>query len=43
MDIAIQDLGLKQLYVIYPGTLSYRLGEQIQVTPLNSNLSAQIT
>ena len=40
MDIAIRDLGLKQLYVIYPGDRIYPLSEQIKVLPLGPNLQS---
>lgn len=36
MDIAIQDLNLKRLYVIYPGERRYSLGERIEAIPLGS-------
>ncbi len=39
MDIAMQDLGLKKLSVIYPGTRSYPLDQNIQAIPLSANLS----
>ena len=39
MDIAMQDLGLKKLYVIYPGTRSYPLAPHIQAAPLGTNLA----
>ncbi|NBB79463.1 MAG: AAA family ATPase [Verrucomicrobia bacterium] len=40
MDIALQDLDLKQLYVVYPGQQSYALAEQIQALPLSGELPA---
>jgi predicted AAA+ superfamily ATPase len=40
MDIAIKDLGLKRLYVVYPGERSYPLGEHIETIPLQSLNSA---
>ena len=39
MDITMQDLGLKKLYVIYPGTRSYPLDKNIQAVPLSANLN----
>ena len=33
MRIALEDLGLDQLSVIYPGTRAYRAGERIRVLP----------
>lgn len=36
MRNAIEDLGLKQLWVIYPGTRQYALSDDIIVKPLNS-------
>lgn len=38
MDIALQDLKLRQLYVIYPGERSYPLANRIQVLPLSGQL-----
>ena len=35
MRIAIQDLRLDHLYVIYPGTTAYRLARQVTVLPLS--------
>jgi predicted AAA+ superfamily ATPase len=34
MHIAMEDLGLARLYVIYPGKQSYRLGDKIQVVSI---------
>ncbi len=34
MQIALADLQLDELHVIYPGTRSYALGERITVRPL---------
>jgi uncharacterized protein len=34
MHIAIDDLGLKHLWVVYPGDLSFPLGEKISALPL---------
>jgi len=38
MDIALQDLKLRQLYVVYPGERSYPLGERIETLPLTGDL-----
>jgi len=40
MEIAMQDLRLKRLYVIYPGERRYPLGEHIEAIPLGSDLSS---
>lgn len=40
MDIALQDLKLKLLYVVYPGQQSYALTDQIRVLPLCGELPA---
>ena len=34
MRIALNDLGLDALYVVYPGDRRYRLAEQVEVVPL---------
>ena len=34
MRVAITDLGLRHLWVVYPGDLEYQLGEQITALPL---------
>ena len=34
MSIALSDLGLEQLYVVYPGTRRYRLAHDVEVVPL---------
>jgi hypothetical protein len=34
MHIAIQDLGLERLYIVYPGEERYPLGERIEALPL---------
>jgi hypothetical protein len=34
MGIAIEDLGLDELWVVYPGGREYRLDEKIRVRPL---------
>ena len=34
----MQDLGLKKLYVIYSGTRSYPLDQNIQAVPLSPDL-----
>jgi hypothetical protein len=36
MRIALNDLALDALYVVYPGERRYRLGERIEVVPLAS-------
>ena len=36
MHIAISDLGLEHLWVVYPGSLEYPLGEKITALPLSS-------
>jgi predicted AAA+ superfamily ATPase len=38
MLVAIQDLSLEHLWVIYPGQQEYRLDERISVTPLDTAL-----
>jgi predicted AAA+ superfamily ATPase len=43
MRIALHDLQLDRLFVIYPGLHPYRLDEQISVLPLASLSSEQIT
>jgi hypothetical protein len=39
MEIAMRDLGLKELMVVYPGTRSYELGNNIRVLPLSVAIS----
>ena len=34
MRIALADLELNALYVVYPGDRRYRLGERVEVVPL---------
>ena len=34
MRIAVEDLGLDELTVIYPGTKTYKIGQNITVRPL---------
>ena len=34
MHIAVEDLNLKELLVVYPGTREYPLGENIRAVPL---------
>ncbi len=41
MRIAMTDLGLERLTVVYPGDRSYRLLEGIEVTPLVSLLEQE--
>ena len=36
MRIAIEDLNLEQLLVLYPGEKQYQLSNQVTVKPLNS-------
>ena len=36
MHIALADLGVEHLWVIYPGSLKYPLGEKITALPLGS-------
>ena len=38
MHIAIEDLGLEHLWIIYPGNQSYALADNITVLPLESLL-----
>lgn len=38
MKIAMKDLGLKSLIVVYPGTQAYRLAKNIDVMPLSDLL-----
>ncbi len=38
MDIALQDLKLRKLYVVYPGERDYPLGDRIQALPLKGEL-----
>ena len=38
MQIALKDLSLKSLYVIYPGEIDYPLSEQITVRTLKNYL-----
>jgi len=40
MRIAIQDLGLDALYVVYPGTRRYALAQGVQALPLEALLPA---
>ena len=39
MRIALNDLALDALYVVYPGERRYRLGERVEVVPLAAVLS----
>ncbi len=34
MHVALEDLGLHALYVVYPGTERYRLHKKVEVLPL---------
>jgi hypothetical protein len=36
MTTAMKDLGLEALYVVYPGTRRYPLGDRIEVVPLST-------
>ncbi len=38
MRVALQDLALDALYVVYPGTRRYRLAEQVEAVPLEALL-----
>jgi predicted AAA+ superfamily ATPase len=40
MEIAMCDLGLEKLIVVYPGTRSYELGEQVHAIPLGDVVSS---
>ena len=40
MRIAMPDLGLQALYVVYPGSRRYALAEKIEVVPLQALLPA---
>jgi len=40
MEIAMRDLGLKKLIVLYPGTRSYELGDQVHAMPLGDVVSS---
>jgi hypothetical protein len=35
MRIAMEDLGLEQIVVLYPGDQEYELGENVRVVPLS--------
>ena len=39
MQIAIEDLKLDRLFVVYPGVHRYRLSERVEVVPLNALLA----
>lgn len=39
MNIAMEDLGLQKLYVVYPGSRRYLLGKKIEVLPLHDLLA----
>ena len=39
MQIAIEDLKLDRLFVVYPGVHRYRLSERVEVVPLNAILA----
>lgn len=36
MTIAMKDLRLERLYVVYPGTRRYALADAVEVVPLGS-------
>jgi hypothetical protein len=40
MRIAMADLGLDELYVVYPGERRYALGKKIEVVPLAELVTA---
>jgi hypothetical protein len=41
MRIAMDDLRLDHLYVVYPGEKSYTLGKKIEVVPLSRFVKAE--
>jgi hypothetical protein len=41
MRIAMEDLGLDRLYVVYPGEKAYTLGNKIEVVPLSRFVKAE--
>lgn len=41
MRIAMEDLGLDHLYVVYPGEKAYTLGKKIEVVPLSRFVKAE--
>jgi len=41
MHIAIDDLQLQQLYVVYPGEKRYRISDRIEAIPLSATLNAK--
>lgn len=41
MRIALEDLKLDELFVVYPGTRSYTLAKKVQVTPLSQIVTAK--
>ena len=40
MRIALQDLGLDALYVVYPGERRYRLADRVEAVPLAALIPA---
>ena len=40
MRIALSDLKLDELRVVYPGTSRYRLGKRVEVLPLSACVAA---
>jgi uncharacterized protein len=43
MRVALADLTLDALYVVYPGTRRYQLAERVEAVPLNALLPAALT
>jgi hypothetical protein len=43
MHVALEDLGLDRLYVVYPGTQAYPLDERMEVVPLRAVDEALLT
>lgn len=35
MKMALQDLALERLWVVYPGTIGYPLGDRVTVLPIS--------
>jgi predicted AAA+ superfamily ATPase len=42
MRIAMNDLGLEQLIVFYPGTMAYELGPHVKVVPISAIASGNM-
>ncbi len=34
LHVAMQDLGLKQAFIVYPGSRSYRVADKVEAVPL---------